>query len=163
MARILVVDDEEDIRRYYTEELSDDGHQVSAVATGHELLGVIDPFEPDVVVLDIKLVDYDGLELLKEIRNEYYNLPVILCSAHVTYKYDLGSIGADFCVVKSFDLSELKAMIRRALEPYTRPFDLNLKGQDSMTKSYKPQFCNFLLAGRIVKGEINENNSGSVD
>jgi len=130
MARVLVVDDEENIRQYYTEELSDDGHQVSAVATGHELLRVIDLFEPDVVVLDIQLVDYDGLELLKEIRIEYYNLPVILCSAHGTYKYDLRSIGADFYTVKSSDLSELKAMIRRAVEPYTRPFDLNLKGQD---------------------------------
>jgi DNA-binding response OmpR family regulator len=146
MARILVVDDEENIRRYYTEELSDDGHQVSAVATGRELLGVIDPFEPDVVVLDIKLVDYDGLELLKEIRNEYYNLPVILCSAHGTYKYDLGSIGADFCVVKSFDLSELKAMIRRALEPHTRPFDLNLKGQRLNDKEVSTSVLQFLVS-----------------
>ncbi len=81
MARILVVDDDKNIRQYYTEELSDEGHEVSAVASGHELLRTIDLFQPDVVVLDIKLGDYDGLELLKEIRNEYYDLPVILCSA----------------------------------------------------------------------------------
>lgn len=116
MARILVVDDDKNIRQYYTEELSDDGHQVSAVASGHQLLTIIDRFEPDVVVLDIKLGNYDGLELLKEIRNGYYNLPVILCSAYRTYKYDLRSIGADYYVVKSFDLSELKTMIKRALE-----------------------------------------------
>ncbi len=116
MARILLVDDDQNVRRYYTEELSDDGHQVSAVASGHQLLRTIDLFKPDVVVLDIKLVDYDGLELLKEIRNEYYNLPVILCSAYQTYKYDLRSISADYYVVKSFDLSELKTMIKRAVE-----------------------------------------------
>jgi len=114
VARILVVDDDENIRQYYMEELSDDGHQVSAVPSGHELLSVIDRFEPDVVVLDIKLGNYDGLELLKEIRNEYYNLPVILCSAYQTYKYDQRSIGADYYVLKSFDLSELKTMIKRA-------------------------------------------------
>ena len=116
MARILVVDDEEDIRQYFTEELSDEGHQVSAVATGHELLRTIDLFKPDVVVLDIQLGDYDGLELLKEIRKEYYHLPVILCSAYDTYKHDLRSIGADFYVVKSSDLSELKTIIKKAVE-----------------------------------------------
>ena len=115
MARILVVDDDENIRQDYMEELSDEGHQVSVAASGHELLRIIDLFKPDVVILDIKLGNYDGLELLKEIRNEYYNLPVILCSAFETYKYDLRSIGADCYVVKSFDLSELKTMINRAL------------------------------------------------
>lgn len=116
MARILVVDDDKNIRQDYMEELSDEGHQVSAVPSGHELLTTIDLFQPDVVILDIKLGNYDGLELLKEIRNEYYNLPVILCSAFGTYKYDLRSIGADCYVVKSFDLSELKTMINRAVE-----------------------------------------------
>jgi DNA-binding response OmpR family regulator len=116
VARILLVDDDKNIRRYYTEELSDDGHQVSAVASGHQLLRIINLFKPDVMVLDIKLVDYDGLELLKEIRNEYYNLPVILCSAYQTYKYDQRSMAADYYVVKSFDLSELKTMIKRAVE-----------------------------------------------
>jgi len=116
MARILVVDDDENIRQDYMEELSDDGRQVSAVASGLQLLKIIDRFEPDVVVLDIKLGNYDGLELLKEIRNEYYDLPVILCSAYQTYKYDQRSVAADYYVVKSFDLSELKAMIKRAVE-----------------------------------------------
>jgi len=114
VARILLVDDDQNVRRYYTEELSDDGHQVSVVASGHELLRIIDIFKPHVVILDIKLVDYDGLEVLKEIRNEYYNLPVILCTAYQTYKYDQRSIAADYYVVKSFDLSELKTMIKRA-------------------------------------------------
>ena len=118
MAKILVVDDDENIRQYYMEELSDDGHQVSAVASGHALLRIIDIFKPHVVILDIKLVDYNGLELLKEIRNEYYDLPVILCSAYQTYKYDLRSIAADYYVVKSFDFSELKTAINRAVEAH---------------------------------------------
>jgi len=70
------------------------------------------------VILDIKLVDYNGLELLKEIRNEYYNLPVILCSAYQTYKYDLRSIAADYYAVKSSDFSELKTAINRAVEAH---------------------------------------------
>ena len=119
MARILLVDDEEYIRLLYTEELSEEGHEVSTVATGHNLLKRIDLLQPEVVVLDIRLVDYDGLELLQEIRNLYHNLPVILCSAYDTYRYDQKAKAADYYVVKSFDLSELKMAIHRAIDADT--------------------------------------------
>ena len=119
MARILLVDDEEYIRRLYTEELSEEGHKVFTVASGHNLLKRIDSLQPEAVVLDIKLVDYDGLELLQDIRNQHYDLPVILCTAYDTYKEDPKSIAADYYVVKSFDLSELKMAIQRALEAHT--------------------------------------------
>lgn len=119
MAKILMVDDEEYIRHYYTEELSEEGHRVWTAATGHELLRRIDSLQPEVVVLDIKLVDYDGLELLQEIRNHYPDLPIILCTAYDTYKYDRKAIAADYYVVKSFDLSELKRAVQRAVEADT--------------------------------------------
>ena len=115
MARILLVDDEEHIRQYYTEELTEEGYEVSTAATGHNLVNRINLFQPEVVVLDIRLVDYDGLELLQEIRNRYHDLPVILCTAYDTYKEDPKSIAADYYVVKSFDLSELKMAIRQAI------------------------------------------------
>ncbi len=54
MARVLVVDDEEYIRHFYTEELSEEGHEVSTLATGHNLLKRIDLLRPEVVILDIK-------------------------------------------------------------------------------------------------------------
>ena len=120
MARILLVDDEEHIRRFYSEELADEGHKVWTTATGHELLKTIDSLQPEVVVLDIRLVDYDGLELLQEVRNKHYDLPVILCTAYDTYKDDLKSIAANYYVVKSFDLTELKLAISRAIEANSR-------------------------------------------
>jgi two-component system response regulator (stage 0 sporulation protein F) len=116
MARILVVDDEEHIRRFYSEELADEGHEVWTTATGHELLRIIDSFQPEVVVLDIRLVDYDGLDLLQEVRHKHYDLPVILCTAYDTYKDDKRSIAANYYVVKSFDLSELKIAIQKTIE-----------------------------------------------
>ena len=119
MARILVVDDEEHIRHYYTEELSDEGHEVWTAATGHELLRRIDRLQPEAVILDIKLVDYDGLELLQAIRYKHHNLPIVLCTAYDTYKEDPKAIAADYYVLKSFDLSELKMAIRRVLETNT--------------------------------------------
>ena len=119
MARILLVDDEEHIRRLYTEELSEEGHQVFTVTSGYNLLKRIDSLQPEAVVLDIRLVDYDGLELLQEIRNQHHDLPVILCTAYDTYKEDPKSIAADYYVVKSFDLSELKMAIHRTIEADT--------------------------------------------
>ena len=116
MAKIFLVDDEEHICKYYTEELSEEGHEVSTSLSGHNLLEKIALFKPEVVILDIKLVDYDGLELLQEIRNRHHDLPVILCTAYDTYKYDPKSIAADYYVIKSFDLSELKMAIQRAIE-----------------------------------------------
>jgi DNA-binding response OmpR family regulator len=119
MARILVVDDEEYIRLLYADELAEEKHQVFTAASGHNLSRKIDYFQPEVVILDIKLVDYDGLELLQEIRRYFYDLPVILCTAYDTYKYDPKAIAADYYVVKSFDLSELMMTIERATEANT--------------------------------------------
>ncbi|MEW6490039.1 MAG: response regulator [Thermodesulfobacteriota bacterium] len=116
MARILIVDDEEHIRTLYTLELEDDGHEVLALGTGKGLPAEIERFGPDVVILDIKMVDVSGLDVLQEVRTRFYDLPVILCSAYGSYKGDLKSIAADYYVVKSSDLTELKKRIAAALE-----------------------------------------------
>ena len=116
MAKILIVDDEEHIRFLYSEELTDDGYEVVTADSGFQLLDRIAQEKPDLVILDIKMVDYNGLDLLQDIRNKYYDLPVILCTAYDTFKEDMKSIAADFYVIKSFDLTELKNKIKMALE-----------------------------------------------
>jgi DNA-binding response OmpR family regulator len=109
--KILVVDDEAHIRLLYTEELTEEGYQVTTAENGAGLLERIERERPDLIVLDIKMVDYNGLDLLQDIRNKYYDLPVILCSAYDTFKDDMKSIAADHYVVKSFELDELKQKI----------------------------------------------------
>jgi DNA-binding NtrC family response regulator len=116
MAKILIVDDEEHIRFLYSEELTEAGYQVITAENGHQLLERIEREKPDLVVLDIKMVDYNGLDLLQDIRNRYYDLPVVLCTAYDTFKEDMKSIAADYYVIKSFDLTELKTKIAMALE-----------------------------------------------
>jgi DNA-binding NtrC family response regulator len=113
---MLVVDDEEPIRLLYEEELTDEGYEVVSVASGQGLLERIEQESPDLVILDIKLADANGLALLQEIRNRYYDLPVILSSAYEVFKRDVKAIAADAYVVKSSDLAPLKQAIRRALE-----------------------------------------------
>jgi DNA-binding response OmpR family regulator len=116
MPKILIVDDEEHIRFLYSEELADEGYEVATADSGYQLLERIEEEKPDLVILDIKMVDYNGLDLLQDIRNKYYDLPVILCTAYDTFKEDMKSIAADFYVIKSFDLTELKNKIKMALE-----------------------------------------------
>ncbi len=117
MARILLVDDEKHIRQRYTEELSRDGYEVATLDSGDGLLERICFLQPDVVVLDIRLGDgWDGLDLLQDIKNRFLDLPVILCTAYDTFKYDPRSVAADHYVVKSDNLSGLKDKIRRTVE-----------------------------------------------
>lgn len=114
--KILIVDDEEHIRFLYSEELADEGYEVITADSGFQLLETIEREKPNLVVLDIKMVDYNGLDLLQDIRNKFYDLPVILCTAYDTFKEDMKSIAADHYVIKSFDLTELKTRIANALE-----------------------------------------------
>jgi DNA-binding response OmpR family regulator len=115
MTKLLVVDDESSIRLLYSEELADEGYEVvtaaSAAEAGEKLLN--DNF--DLMVLDIKLKNESGLDLLQKIVKERHNLPVILCTAFSYYKDDFSAWLADSYVVKSGDLQELKDEIRKVL------------------------------------------------
>ena len=116
MAKILIVDDEEGIRMLYSMELEDEGYQVITLADGKELLEVVEREQPDCLVLDIKMKEYSGLDLLQQIRKKHYDLPVILNSAYSSFKVDLKAFAADYYVVKSSDLTELKEKLKAALE-----------------------------------------------
>jgi two-component system response regulator (stage 0 sporulation protein F) len=116
VTKVLVIDDEESIRLLFKEELTDEGYEVVTAENGYRLVERINEERPDLIILDIKLAEYNGLDLLQEIRNTYYNLPVILCSAYEVFKKDIKAIAADAYVVKSSDLTILKKAIRRVLE-----------------------------------------------
>lgn len=114
--KILVVDDEKHIRMLYREELEAEGFQVATSDGEEDILDVIHREKPDIVILDIKLgVNRSGLDLLQEIRAESQTLPVILSTAYDSYQHDIKSIAADYYVVKSVDLTELKDKVRMAV------------------------------------------------
>jgi two-component system response regulator (stage 0 sporulation protein F) len=101
MSRILIVDDEESIQILYAHEFTEERYEAITTADGSRHLELIEQERPDLIVLDIVLGEYNGLDLLQDIRNSYYNLPVILCTAYSPFKYDLKSIAADHYVLKS--------------------------------------------------------------
>ncbi len=113
---ILVVDDEKHIRMLYREELEADGYAVATSDGEEDILEVIARETPTIVILDIKLgVNRSGLDLLQEIRAKDQQIPVILSTAYDSFQHDLKSISADYYVVKSVDLTELKDKVRMAL------------------------------------------------
>ena len=120
MAKLLVVDDEANLRLLYSQELSDDGHEVVTAASAAEAVDKIRDSSFDLVVLDIKLKNESGIELLQQIVKERHDLPVILCTAFSCYKDDFSAWLADGYVVKSSDLQELKDEIKRVLEKKSR-------------------------------------------
>ncbi|RQW78253.1 MAG: response regulator [Geobacter sp.] len=115
MAKILVVDDEENIRLLYSQELAEDGHDVTTAASAVEAVARLEDKSFDIVVLDIKLKNESGLDLLQKIVKERHDMPVILCTAFSGYKDDFSTWLADGYVVKSSDLTELKDEIKRVL------------------------------------------------
>jgi DNA-binding NtrC family response regulator len=116
MTKLLVVDDEKNIRRLYETELGRDGYEVVTAESAEEALDVIAESSPDLVVLDIRLEGMDGIDCLRNIMEKRRDLPVILNSAYSTYKQDFASWMADAYVVKSADLTELKDTIKDVLE-----------------------------------------------
>ena len=116
MEKILILDDDEAIRTLYTMELEDEGYSVIPLGDASRLLRLVEQQRPDLILLDIKLGEYDGLDILKDVRSLNYNMPIILCSSYPIFKYDLRSIAADYYVVKSSNLEELKLIIKIALK-----------------------------------------------
>ena len=116
MEKILVADDEDDLCLLYALYLRSEGYEVVTTSDGGGLIEMIGQHRPDLIVLDIRMGEYNGLDILQDIRKAYYNKPVILCSAYASFKYDLRSIAADYYVIKSGDLTELKTKINMVLE-----------------------------------------------
>ena len=115
MKKILVVDDESNIRQLYREEFEDMGYEVTTVADGAEALTVLETIEIDLVTLDMRMPDIDGIETLRKMKEKKSTLPIIICTAYEEYKHDFGSWCSDAYVVKSADTSLLRETIKKIL------------------------------------------------
>lgn len=116
MKRLLVVDDERDIRHLYAVELADEGYEVETAATAAEAGAALQRSTFDLMILDVHMPGESGLQFLQNLAQERRRIPVILCTAFSSYKDDFSSWLADGYVVKSSDLGELKAEVRRVLD-----------------------------------------------
>lgn len=115
MARVLIVDDELDIRQAVAEVLSEEGHQVLAAGDGAEALACLREFHPNLVLLDLMMPGMNGWEFRAAQKGdpEYSSIPVVILSA---LERD-GGIDADGYMQKPFDLDELLATVQRHAAP----------------------------------------------
>lgn len=116
MKKILVADDEMSIRLLYSEELKEEGYEVYLASNGREALEVVDKVPLDLVILDIKMPEMSGIEVLRQIKEKNPNMPVLLSSAYSEYKQDFGTWASEEYLVKSSDLEDLKEAVRRHLK-----------------------------------------------
>ncbi len=116
MARILVVDDEPQIRKFMRISLGANGHEVIEAPTAGEGVDLARTRKIDLVILDLGLPDMDGQEAISAIR-ETSNVPLIVLSvrAQEVDKVEALDRGADDYVVKPFGIAELMARVRAAL------------------------------------------------
>ncbi|MBX7245251.1 MAG: sigma-54 dependent transcriptional regulator [Candidatus Sumerlaeaceae bacterium] len=116
--RILVADDEESMRFVLRQAMQKEGYEVDIATNGMEVVQKVRETHFDLVIMDIKMPQLDGLEALKEIKKVRPELIVVMATAHGTTQIALDAIkkGAYDYFSKPFELDEMRIVIRRALE-----------------------------------------------
>ncbi len=119
--RILVVDDEKMIRWSLRTRLEQAGYSVEEAETGEAALAAAGRETPDLVLLDIRLPDVSGEEVLKSLRAAAPDLPVVMMTAHASVEGAVAAIkqGAYDYLVKPFEVSDLLLTVGRALDAST--------------------------------------------
>ena len=117
MKRILVADDEANIRLLFEQVLAEDGHQAVTVATGREAVRKILKEDFDLIILDIKMPDMNGLEVIQKIRELKKATPVMVCSAfkHLEDDYVVKTGAVTAYLTKPVNLAEMRAKVKEIL------------------------------------------------
>lgn len=121
MYTILIVDDEHLIRWSLSKELQRAGYQVKVASEGKSALDMIVKNQPNIILLDIKLPDIDGLEILQRVRSEYPEIVVIMITAHSIVELAVKALkaGAYDYICKPFNFEELLITIQKVCEMLT--------------------------------------------
>ena len=119
MARLLIVDDEKNIRQSLATFLDSCGHQVKTAESGREALATLSrQGNFDLVLSDYRMAEMNGLELLTEIKRRYPDTVVILMTAYATVANAVAAMkaGAYDYLTKPFSLDQIQHVVERALE-----------------------------------------------
>jgi two-component system KDP operon response regulator KdpE len=118
--RILIVEDEPQIRRFVRSALEAEGWQIQEAATGRQGMSEAATRQPDLLILDLGLPDMDGVTLIRDLRN-WSAMPILILSARDAEqdKIDALDAGADDYLSKPFGIGELLARVRALLRRRT--------------------------------------------
>lgn len=121
MARILLIDDDEQLRGMMIQMLTADGHQVSVAVDGAEGLEMSKALNPELILTDVLMPKMDGIEMIMELQKIHLNIPIIAMSGGrraVSAEFNLESatlVGVKATLSKPFTRSELRVAIEKAL------------------------------------------------
>ena len=116
-AKILVVDDQRGVRKLLEELFRRDGYEVSLAADGLESVDMVKNFMPDVVLMDMKMPNMNGLEASREIFKIKPDLPIIMMTAYgeMEVVHKALEIGVKKYITKPFDVMELRRLVKEIL------------------------------------------------
>jgi two-component system response regulator MprA len=120
MARVLIVDDDETIRRATRTILSDAGHEVAEETSGLLIEATVAAWQPDVLIIDIMMPYRGGIETIAALRRAGVKTPIIaVTGVNARSLASAGRLGADATLEKPFDAPTLLALIESVLRPRT--------------------------------------------
>ncbi len=118
MSTILIIDDDDQLRKSFHKLLSEEGYTAEGAASGEAGLGIIRNQSPDLVIVDIRLPGMNGLETFEAIHDLEPKLPVIIMTAYGTTEtaIEATKMGAFDYILKPFEIPDMLAVIKQALE-----------------------------------------------
>ncbi|HEY5560746.1 MAG TPA: sigma-54 dependent transcriptional regulator [Clostridiaceae bacterium] len=135
MAKILVIDDEQYMGWIIKKAFSKSDAEIVTALTGTEGIKLIDTEYPDLIMLDLRLPDYDGMDILKEIKGNGLDIPVIIITAHGSIDTAIASMkaGAFDYITKPFDVDELLFTAEKAIEMGRLKNEVNFLRSQALT------------------------------
>jgi DNA-binding NtrC family response regulator len=163
-ASILVVDDQESIRHFISKNLEDEGYDVICASAGKQALSAIRDQAPDLVLLDLRLPDINGLEVLRRARQDDKDLCVIIMTAfgEVESAVKAMKLGAFDYVNKPINLEQLQMMVEKALESQTLRRELKHLRERRFSKDFIRGQSPLILKVYDVVDQVAKSESTSV-
>jgi len=142
---ILIVDDEPLVRRSLSELLTLSGYVVSAASNGREALDLLKSYTTDIIITDMKMPEMDGMHLLKQIKTDYPDIPVILITGYGSIENAVDAIkeGAYDYITKPIVDSEIKIVIERLVKQ-RQLLEENIRLKEQLSVSQKERFHNIV-------------------
>jgi len=113
--KILIVDDQRGVRRLLEELFKKEGWTVKAVSDGREALSAVDEFQPNIILMDMKMPNINGLEASKQILAAHPDMSIIMMTAYGEMDVIKNALeaGVKKCVTKPFDIMNLKDIVNK--------------------------------------------------
>ena len=158
MSTILIIDDDDQLRKSFHKLLTEEGYAAQGAASGEAGLEIIRRRLPDLVIVDIRLPGMDGLETFEAIHALEPKLPVIIMTAYGTTEtaIEATKMGAFDYILKPFEIPDMLAVIKQALEagrfmrtPVQMDVSSNKAGQEAIVGRSKPMQDVYKAIGRV--------------